>query len=253
MMLDEYLSLQLYTFMLVFCRIGAATIFLAGFGDSYVSTRARLVIALGVSTVLSPVLAQYLPNMPSDSTTFSLLIMAEFCIGLFIGLVSRIMLMALDVAGQLISFQASLSNAFVFNPALAQQGSLVGAFMIVTGSVLIFSSDAYQLMLTGLAESYAVFVPGKSPFSPDFYQYIVITIGKSFLLGFQISAPLVLVGFVFYLGLGLVTRLIPQIQVFFIGLPLQISLSLMVMAATLSAGMLWFLSNYKDVVSGYLG
>jgi flagellar biosynthetic protein FliR len=78
------------------------------------------------------------------------------------------------------------------------------------------------------------------------------TVAHAFGLGFQLSAPFLVVGLVFYLGLGLINRLMPQIQVFFIAMPLQIALAFFIMALTISAGLLWFLSDFQDRLDGLI-
>jgi len=61
------------------------------------------------------------------------------------------------------------------------------------------------------------------------------------------------IGLVFYIGLGLISRLMPQVQMFFIAVPLQILLSFVVMAVSISAGFLWFLDNFSDQFAFALG
>jgi flagellar biosynthetic protein FliR len=56
----------------------------------------------------------------------------------------------------------------------------------------------------------------------------------------------------FYIGLGLLARLMPQVQVFFIAVPIQIAFGFIVLALTLSAGMMWFLGAFQNTFQGML-
>ena len=114
------------------------------------------------------------------------------------------------------------------------------------GVFLIFFANLHYLMLMGVIDSYSLFVPGAAIPVGDFTEVGSHMLGQSFLLAMQISAPFLVVGFVFYLGLGLLARLMPQVQVFFIIMPLQIVLGFLILAATLSAGMMWFLGHFED-------
>ena len=52
--LSEVLSLQVYTYLLVFCRIGGVLFLMPGIGESFVPARARLILALLVSLAMVP-------------------------------------------------------------------------------------------------------------------------------------------------------------------------------------------------------
>ncbi len=66
-MLDQLLPNDLFSIALVFMRIGAAMMLLPGFGESYVTPKIRLIIALALSLVVAPVVSASLPPMPSRS------------------------------------------------------------------------------------------------------------------------------------------------------------------------------------------
>lgn len=246
-MLADLLTSQVFAFLLIFTRVGAAFMIMPGFGEPYVNTRARLTMAVMVTFVLTPLLSNRLPAMPEQATHLVFLLAAEALVGFFIGMIGRTIMMAMDVAGQIMAFQTGLSNAFAFNPSLAQQGSLIGAFLTVTAAALIFASNTHHYLLIGLFESYNSFTLGISPLGRDFADAFMRAVSESFYIGAQVAAPLILVGLVFYVALGVIGRLIPQIQVFFVALPVQIVVGLIVLMITLSGSMIWFLSRFQDI------
>ena len=127
--LESFLVSGVFAFMLVFVRIGTALTIMPGIGDSFVPQNIRLFMALGLALVLSPVIQPFVPDpIPALPVLFSLILM-EFVIGLFIGTIARVLMAALDVAGMIISTTSGLANAQVFNPSLASQGSITGAFL----------------------------------------------------------------------------------------------------------------------------
>jgi flagellar biosynthetic protein FliR len=252
-MLDQLLPNDLFSIALVFVRIGAAMMLLPGFGESYVAPRIRLLIALALALVVTPVVSASLPPMPGDTIHLLILIAGEVAVGLFFGALARILVSALHVAGVVIGFQTSLANAQIFDPINAQQGSLIGTFLNVVGVFMIFVTDLHHLMLIALADSYSVFVPGVAPPLGEMSRTAAEFVARSFLLGVQIAAPFIVVGLVFYIGLGLLARLMPQVQVFFIAIPLQIMLGFSVMAMTMSAGLYWFLTNFESGMIGFIG
>ena len=250
MTLDQLLPADAFALLLVFVRLGAALMLLPGFGEIYVMPRTRLLFALALTIVIAPLVAPSLPRLPADPWQLALIVGGEAVIGVFFGTLARILVSGLHIGGTIIGFQSSLANATLFDPANAQQGSLVGTFLGVFGVVLVFAANLDHLMLSALADSYTLFVPGAALPWGDLSQMVTRTVAHAFAIGMQIAAPFIVVGLVFSLGLGLLNRLMPQIQVFFVALPLQLGLTFLVMVLMLSAGMMWFLADFQNAISG---
>lgn len=252
-MLNQLLTVDAFAIGLVFSRLGSAVMLMPGFAESYVSPRIRLMLALALTVVVTPVVSVHLPPMPQSLLAAALLIGGEIVIGLFMGGLIRLLVSALHVAGVIIGFQTSLSNATFFDPSNSQQGALIAAFFNIVGVFLIFVSDLHHLMLMAIADSYTLFKPGGPLQFGDFSQTLVRLLSESFALGLQLASPFIVVGTVFYAGLGLLGRLMPQVQVFFIAIPLQIIIAFMVMSMTLSVGMFWFLARFEENLLRFTG
>lgn len=251
-MLEEILQADLFAFFLVFTRVGAAMMLLPGFGESYMSPRLRLMIALGIALVVTPLVSTTLPALPATPWELFLVLAGEMLIGLFLGAIARTLFAALQSAGMVIAYEAGMANAFITDPTAASQGALFGAFLGVLGVVVIFETGLHYLMLSAVVDSYTLFVPGELPPLDDYANSIARVFADSFDLAIRIAAPFIVVALIFFLGLGLLGRLMPQIQVFFIALPLQIVLGLAVLALTVVAGMTWFLGTFEDTISTVL-
>lgn len=249
-MLSQLLPADMFSLLLVFARIGSAVMLLPGFGETYVSPRVRLLFATALTLVITPVVMATVPKLPATLIELTLIVGGEIGIGLFLGGMVRMMISTLHISGTIIGFQTSLGAAQVFDPANAQQGTVIGAFFNVIGIFLIFISDMHHLMLIALTESYTAFVPGAPPPMGDITQAAVLFVSRSFLLAMQIAAPFLVVGLIFYIGLGLIARLMPQMQVFFIAMPLQITIGFLLMILTFSAGMYWFLEYFQTSIQG---
>ena len=102
-MLDQLLTGGLWSFMLVFARIGSAITLLPGFGEAYVSPRVRLGIALAISFIVTPLVADLLPALPGSLWAVLLLIGTETVIGLLFGTLARLLLVGLQTAGMIIA------------------------------------------------------------------------------------------------------------------------------------------------------
>jgi flagellar biosynthetic protein FliR len=93
-------SEQVWQGALIFCRIGAVLLMLPGIGESYVSPRIRLSLALAVTLVLWPVIVGGLPALPATVSGMAGWVIREVIVGLMIGALLRSFLTALATAGE---------------------------------------------------------------------------------------------------------------------------------------------------------
>ena len=252
-MLAQLLSQDLFGLLLVFTRVGAAMMLMPAVGETAVPARWRLLFAGALTILVMPALAGKLPPLPDSPFALFTLLGVEIVIGLFLGGIGRILLSALFTAGMIISYQASLSNAFALDMTASQQGTLPGLFLGTLGVLLLLVTDMHHMMIRAVFDSYGLFPPGVMPPIEDLSEVVTRLVAQSFLLGVQLSAPLIAIGLVMYLGVGLLARLMPQMQVFFIIQPAQIAVGLIVVAITLPAVMLWFLDDFQDSFVRALG
>ncbi len=243
--IEQFLVQGVFAFILTFVRIGAAVTIMPGVGDTFTPQQIRLYIALGLSLVLAPLVAEHLPDpVPATGVLFSLIVM-EFVVGIFIGTIARILIVALDTAGMVISMMSGLGNAQIFNPAFATQGSLIGALLSVTGVLILFATNMHHLLFYGLVGSYELFPVGAIPDAGSMAELMSRAIAQSFMIGVQLSAPFIVVSLLLYIGMGVLTRLMPQIQVFLLALPLQIMLSFITLGLIISVGMMFWVAEFE--------
>ncbi|WP_299391272.1 flagellar biosynthetic protein FliR [Pelagibius sp.] len=252
-MLVELLPNQIFALLLIFTRIGTALMLLPGYGESYISTRIRLLLALVISVVIHPAIAPGLPALPASAAALFLLVFGEAFIGLFLGSLSRLLMAALSIGGMIIATVTGLANALTNDPTAAQQGSIAGSFLSTLALLIILLLDLHHLLLRGVIDSYQLFQPGAPLFVGDISEMISRVVAKAFLLGFQIASPFVAVGLIFNLGLGLLARLMPQMQVFFIAIPLQILVGMAILMIALPAIMGWFMTGFQETTLPFVG
>ena len=248
-LLSDFIVNNLFAFILIFTRLGSALMIMPGIGDSFVSTKIRLLFALALSFVVTPVLSSFMPPPPAIAMAFMLLIISEAIIGIFIGTVMRILIGALDTAGMIFSLQSGFANARMFNPVSGGQGSLAGALFSTLGVVMILATNMHHLLITTIFKSYHMFPTTNGILDTgSMAQVIVNMVSVAFKIGVQFAAPFIIVGLLVYTGFGLLGRLLPQIQVFFLALPLQILLSLITLSFTISIAILFWLEKYEEII-----
>jgi flagellar biosynthetic protein FliR len=252
-MIEQLLPANVFAAMLIFSRVGAAVMLLPGFGELYVMQRYRLLLALLIALLLTPILAPTLPPLPESVPSLAMLVGGEAVIGAFLGTIARILLSALDTAGTVVSFQLGLSAAQIFNPLAASQGAITASFYSVVGVLLLFITDLHHLLIGAIVDSYDVFVPGALPAVGDLSDMVAHSAAAAFRLGFEIAAPFILLGTLFFVAVGIIGRLVPQLQLLFVTQPLQIVGGFIVLGFVLSAGMEWFLTSFARQFVAFVG
>ena len=251
-MLQAALTAEVFTVFMVFARIGSAFVMLPTVGETFLNPRARLAFAVVVTLVAAPTVAPLIPPNPPVMADMLGLVFIEIMIGLFIGAVTRLLFVALAIAGSFYSFMAGLASAVMFNPVMADQSALLSIFLSLAGLLVMFATDTHHLLIRAVVESYIIFEPGIFPMVGDMADTVTRTVADAFKLGFQMAAPVIVISLMFYVLLGLLARLMPQMQVFFIAMPLQILMGLFILMVTFSGMMLWFLEQYQEFLLLFL-
>ncbi|WP_025898809.1 flagellar biosynthetic protein FliR [Sneathiella glossodoripedis] len=252
-MLEEYLTTNVFAFLLVFARIGTMFLTVPGIGEGFVSPRVRLSLALAVTFLVTQFVVDRLPPQPVSVIELFLLLSGEIIIGLIIGGALRMAVSAMHIGGTIIAQQAGLAAAQFFDPAQMTQGAVTSSFLTLMAMTMIFVTDLHHLFIEGTYASYRIFEVGKLPPFGDLAELVTGFVTGSFKLGFQISAPFLVYGLTFYIGVGLINRLMPQVQIFFVAMPLQMLLAFAIFAVTAGASVLWFINYYEETLMQFLG
>lgn len=234
-------------YLVLFARVGAVLMLLPMFGEDSVPGRVRLLISFGMSFALWGLL-----GAPARAAAASAgdglvgILIAELLTGLAMGMIVKIMFMAISIAGSILSNQAGLSSALVYDASSGGQTPVLAKFVTVAATVTCMSLNVHHLWIGAIVHSYQLFPIGGLPPAQDFAQLAVTTVGRSMSLGISLAAPLLIYGIVFNVALGLSARVAPAIQVFFIAQPLNIILGLALVAVTLGAVLTGFANAMAD-------
>ena len=250
----DWLPQTAFIYMLLFARIGAILMLMPALGEQMIPARMRLGFALAFTLVLYPLLSATMPALPVDVLEIFALIFHELAVGLMLGAIIRITVMATQVAGAIIAFQSGLSTAQSADPTQAGiQGAVFGSFLSFVGVTLIFATDLHHVALAAVYDSYTVFTVQTPLMFDDAAQLAIKTVAHAFTIGIQMSAPFIVFGLVFNLGAGILARLMPQMQVFFVLMPANIIGGLILFALLLTMMMGWYISAFEEHLAMWRG
>lgn len=248
----EFVPQMAYLALMVFARIGSIIMTMPAIGENLFPTTVRLSLAIAVTLVMVPLAAHLYPEMPGTAFGLTVAIVSEVIIGIFIGGTARLAMGALAVGGTIISMQTGLGMARTIDPTQGTQGAVVSSFFSILAITLIFVTDMHHLMFLAMRDSYTLFAPMTSYPTADFAQMAVEAMSGAFRIAFQLAAPFIVFGLIFFVGIGLLARLMPQVPIFFIAMPLNIILGFLLLMFLLSTLMMWFLGYFEETLSHFL-
>lgn len=200
----------------VFLRVGAAMAVLPAFGEQAVPLRVRLALALAFTAIVAPAVA--LPLTPVvEGAGAARLFYSEPLAGLALGLILRLVVLALQVAGAIAAQATSLSQ--IFGTAAVEPMPAIGHLMLVAGLALAAMLGLHLRLAEALILSYDAFPPGRLPGAGLMASWGIAGVARAFALAFSLAAPFVIAATLYNLALGVINRAMPQLMVAFVGAP----------------------------------
>lgn len=250
--MEQIISLEIYSFLFIFFRLGGAIMFMPVFMTAYISERQRLSIALAISLVLVPFLQNDVIIPPNNLSEFFKYSIFEITYGIFIGLFTQLLLYITNVLGNVAGTAIGFANAQFFNPATQTPSIIIESFVTILALTLIVTLDIHHLMISAVIDSYNIFPFGSTPPIGDMTEFVTKVVSESFLFGFKIASPFIAFTLVFYSCMGLFSRLMPQLNIFFLSIPLQIYLGLGLLFITIPIIMMWFLQYFQFEIEKFI-
>lgn len=223
-----------FAFVLVLARVGSALMLLPGLGEADMPMMVRAGLVMSVSFLLLPGVAPMVGAAPDDVMALAGMVLAEVATGLWLGWLARMVVLALPVAGQLMSYMLGLSNVLQPDAELGAQATALGRMLALAAPVAILASGLYGPALAALGGSYRLVPPGALVPAVDLTETALSSVAQGFALALRLAAPFVLASVVWQVSIGLMARLVPRLQVFFVAMPAQILGGLAIFAALIS-------------------
>ena len=208
--------------MLVLARVGGVTMLLPGLGEAETPMTVRAGWALALTLVLFPIVAPLMPAMPAGPAPLAAEFTAEIITGLWLGWLARLAVMAMPMAGGVISYMTGLSSVLHPNTEGGAQNAALSQLFNLAVPVIVLATGLYALPLRALIGTYTLIAPGQFLPAGEGTQMVVAAATAAFALSLQLAAPFVVVSVIWQALLGFLARLVPRLQVHFVGLPGQL-------------------------------
>lgn len=223
-------------FVLVVFRLAGLLVFTPVLANRGVPAKFRALLAVMLGAAVYPVVPGSFRVAPDAGLADLVpLILSETLIGVVIGFIAGLPVLAMDMAGFLMGHQMGLSLARVYNPEVGQDSDIFGQVLmyITLGSFLAMGGLEAAFLAT--ASTFETVPMGALSMSAVPLDTVVGLIASGMELALRVAMPILAIIFLLLIGLGFVMKTMPQINVMSVGFTVKIIAGIAMLAASLTA------------------
>ncbi len=202
------------------------------FGNLSVPVRVKV----GLGVMLTLVIAPGVPAMPATDP-YSLaglaIVAQELIIGLAMGFSMRIVMAAVEMAGEITGLTMGFGFATFFDPQTRARTSVLAQFLSLLALMIFIALNVHLLMLSTLAHSFVTMPISPEPVGTNMFWQVARWGALIFSAGVQLALPLIAVLLITNFALGILTRAAPQLNLFGIGFPVTVGAGFIILGLVL--------------------
>ena len=222
---------QAYPIFLVFTRASGMMLLMPVFSGQMIPRQVRVALAFLLALTLAPIaLSGFLP--PATWVGGALQIIHELSVGAIMGLVSRLVFYALEVAGEYISVAIGLSLSANIDPFTSGRASPANTMLVSLATILFLATNSHLWCLMAFSRSFEI-IPPDGGLSVHTADVLISSTGRIFLIALQIAAPMLAISFLVNLCFATLGRAAPSLNVFVLSFPVQILAGLFLFGLTM--------------------
>jgi flagellar biosynthetic protein FliR len=193
---------------------------------------ATIATAVGLSLLVAPLIPS--SQLPTDIASLIGSLVLQVLTGVAMGFLVSLLLSTFSAIGGFVEIMGGVNLPPSLNPLGIDQSSALGQFYEQVAIVLLFVSGGYLVMVDGFVRSFRA--PALDLASTGLLvRVLLVDVATFFLSALEIAAPILAVLFATQIVLALLTKAAPQVNVWLLGMPLQIFLSLLLVAIGIAA------------------
>lgn len=220
---------QAYTVLLV--RIAGLVSAFPILNSRSIPVTIKTALVAGLGLALAPVIR--LPALPDSPALVAAGIVAEFLIGVVIGLAVRLLFSGFEVAGELVGSQMGFSIVQLLDPATHHQTPLLAQFHLLVASLLFLSVNAHVMIVRAIGMSYDLVPPFGASLSHELAIDVIRLTQDMLVVALKLAAPVFCTILIVNISMAMLGRAVSQMNVFVLSFPLTIGAGLFVMGLAL--------------------
>jgi flagellar biosynthetic protein FliR len=191
-------------------------------------------VKVGIAAALALAGAHHIhnPALPTDTAPFIISLLVQVLVGVTLGMFTMLLVNALQAAGAFVDLFAGFSLSQIYDPFNGAQAAIFGRFYQLLATTLLFTTDAYLILVNGFYRSFDV-IPAGGLSTTTISSLLTSKMGEFLIAAIEIAGPILACLFLAEITLGLLARAAPNLNVFSLAFPLRVVIALIVVAIAL--------------------
>jgi flagellar biosynthetic protein FliR len=220
--------------LLVIARVAGLFVFAPMLASVALPMRVRALLAAAIGLAAAPmVIGSGWVDVRPDFVALPWLLVSELMIGLTMGLIAVVPLLALDLAGVLMGHQMGLNLARVYNPEADAEVDALGQLLFFVGFAAFVAVGGLDSLFLALLATFERVPLGGFGVEMLPLEMLVGVLGSGIELAVRVAAPVWGVVGAVLVVMGLLGKFVPQISTMTVGFMLKILVGIFVLAASM--------------------
>ncbi len=224
---------QIIAMLFLLIRVSIVLFMVPFFSDLNIPPVVKGLFCIAFTYCLFQLIPSSVPEkLTHDAVSIVIAIIGEATLGIFWGLVTRLVLAVFQIAGEFIGYQFGFSIANILDPQSGIQLLLLSQWFYLTALLVFFAVNAHYIVINALAKSIKLLPPGSFVVNAATFRGIRYLSCQMFIIALQISAPVVAVLLFTQVAMGIIAKTVPQINILISSFPLTIFLGFLFLGLT---------------------
>jgi flagellar biosynthetic protein FliR len=238
---------QVFSLLVIMTRVGPLIFLMPIIGSPSVPTQVKALTTLATSLVLLPVINVSANQLPQSAVGLAIFVGSEITVGAILALFARLVLAALDIAGQVVSVSMGMGMAGAMDPQNGTQVSLVGYLWNIIAILVFLAINGHHFFIRTMVESFAWLQPGTIHLSDATLHGMMQGASHMFTLSIQIMAPAGVALFLANVAMGIIAKTVPQVPIMIVAMPMNIAIGFIFIALSLSYLLPLLVNNFDQM------
>jgi len=216
-------------FLLVLTRITGLFLFTPLLASNSIPPIFKAMLAFMFAVAIFPFVPVGSLPQTIDLASLAPMMFTELLIGIAIGLIAGLPMVAIQMGGYLMGYQMGLSLAESFNPELDTNSSVIGQLLFYLSIFIYISVGGFETIFMILADSFHTIGSGTFRASDMPLDLLLGVLHSGFELALRVASPIMGVISMLLIAMGFIMKTMPQINIMSIGFSIQIVAGLAVM------------------------
>lgn len=225
----DALTALVFSLWFPFVRIMSFVHFCPILDNKALNVRIRIIISLALAIIMAPLV----PNVAEVSLLSMrgiLLTFEQIIWGLVFGMTLQLVFLALQTAGQILSFNMGMSMAVMNDPNSGASTTVISQTVYIFAGLLFFVMDGHLLLVTILFKGFTYWPIGNA-LHPQSFKVMALALGWVFSSAMLLALPTTFIMLTVQGVFGLLNRIAPTLNLFSLGFPINMLFGLGCLAA----------------------